>query len=147
MFFCRRGGWNDVVSREFKEVCVSSQQLKSDMSVVYLLLGGPDALEKCDPFVKGIITPDGFRIFSIYDFMQIVLISNEEPRSHTYVKKLWKTLCKCYSQFMEVKGTLGLAVPRSKMRKTEPKKGATVGTTVAGLKGVLDVLDKNHVSE
>jgi hypothetical protein len=27
-FFCRRGGWNDVVSGEFKEVCVSSQQVK-----------------------------------------------------------------------------------------------------------------------
>ena len=125
-----------------------SQQLKSDMSCVYLLLGGPDANQKIEQYIGGIITPDRCLVFSIYDFLQKALIYiSGKPPSRTYVKKLWKTLCKCYSQFMEVKGTLGLDVPRIKMRKTEPKKGVTVGTTVAGLKGVLDVLDKNHVSE
>jgi hypothetical protein len=114
------------------------------MSVTYLILGGPDVNQKCDPFVKGIITPDRFHIFSIYDFLQIALIGN---KNRTYIKKLWNTLCKYNSQFMYVHGTLCLANPSSKMRKTEPIKGATAGTTVAGLKGVLDVLDKSHVTD
>ena len=97
------------------------------MSVVYLLLGGHDEI------VKGIITPDGFHIFSIYDFMQIVMIGR---KSHTYVKREWNKLSSQHSHFMEVRGTLALAVPSSKM----PKKAPTAGTTVAGLKGVLDVL-------
>ena len=97
------------------------------MSVVYLLLGGHDEI------VKGIITPDGFHIFSIYDFMKIVMIGN---KSHTYVKREWKKLSSQHSQFMEVGGTLALAVPSSKMPNTAP----TAGTTIAGLKGVLDVL-------
>ena len=101
------------------------------MSVVYLLLGGRDAV------VKGIFTPDGFHVFSIYDFMQIVLIGD---KSRKYVTNLWNTLSRQHSHFMEVQGTLALAVPSTKMRKTEPKKGATAGTTVAGLKKVLDVL-------
>ena len=97
------------------------------MSVVYLLLGGHDEI------VKGIITPDGFHIFSIYDFMQIVMIGK---KSHTYVKREWKKLSSHHSHFMEVRGTLALAVPSSKMPNTAP----TAGTTIAGLKGVLDVL-------
>jgi hypothetical protein len=48
---------------------------------------------------------------------------------------------------MYVGGTLELAVPSSKMRKTDPKKGATAGTTVAGLRAVLDVLNENQVTE
>jgi hypothetical protein len=103
------------------------------MSVVYLLLGGRDAV------VKGIITPDGFRIFSIYEFMEIVLIGG---RRRKYVVNLWDTLSRQNTQFMEVQGTLALAVPSSKMPKREP----TAGTTVAGLRGVLDVLG-NRVSE
>ena len=103
------------------------------MSVVYLLLGGRDAV------VKGIITPDGFYIFSIYDFLQIVLIG---VRSRKYVTNLWNTLCNQNSQFMYVQGTLGLAVQSSKM----PKTPRTAGTTIAGLKAVLDVLG-NRVSE
>ena len=97
------------------------------MSVVYLLLGGRDAT------IGGIITPDDFHVFSIYDFMQIVLIGH---KNRTYVKKLWKGICSRHSHFMEVQGTLGLAVPSTKTRKTPP----TAGTTVAGLKGVLDAL-------
>ena len=107
------------------------------MSVVYLLLGGRDAT------IGGIITPDGFHVFSIYDFMQIVLIGH---KNRTYVKKLWKGICRRHSHFMEVEGTLDLAVPSTKTRKTEPKKGATAGTTIAGLQGVLDVLG-NRVAE
>ncbi len=42
---------------------------------------------------------------------------------------------------MEVRGTLALAVPSSKMPKTAP----TAGTTVVGLKGVLDVLGNSVV--
>jgi hypothetical protein len=103
------------------------------MAVVYLLLGDRDAV------VKGIITPDGFFIFSIYDFIQKVLIGN---KNHTYVKKLWHTLCTQNSQFMYVPGTLGLAVPSTKMPKTPP----TAGTTIAGLKAVLAVLG-NRVAE
>ena len=129
--------FNDVVSCKSAKVCVSSQQLTSDMSVVYLLLGGQDCI------IGGIITPDGYHVFSIYDFLQKVLIGN---KNRTYVKKLWNTLCNQNSQFMYVQGTLNLAVTSSKMRKTEPKKGATAGTTVAGLRGVLDVLG-NRVSE
>jgi hypothetical protein len=103
------------------------------MSVVYLLLGDRDSV------VKGIITPDGFFIFSIYDFLQKVLIGN---KNRTYVKKLWHTLCTQNIQFMYVQGTLGLAVTSSKMPKTPP----TAGTTIAGLKAVLDVLG-NRVAE
>ena len=76
------------------------------MSVVYLLLGDRDSV------VKGIITPDGFFIFSIYDFLQKVLIGN---KNRTYVKKLWHTLCTQNIQFMYVQGTLGLTVTSSKM--------------------------------
>ena len=97
------------------------------MSVAYLLLGG----EYC--FIGGIITPDGYHVFSIYEFLEKILIGN---KNHTYVKNLWNSVCNQNSQFMEVQGTLALAVPSSKM----PKKTPTAGTTVAGLKGVLDVL-------
>ncbi len=48
---------------------------------------------------------------------------------------------------MYVEGTLELAVPSSKMRKTTPKAGATTGTTVAGLRAVLDVLGRNQVTD
>jgi hypothetical protein len=109
------------------------------MSLVYLLLGGPDADEKCKPYIGGIITPDHFHIFSIYDFLQKVLIGN---MNRTYVKKLWNTLCRQHSQFIEVQGTLPLAVQSTKMPKTP-----TAGTTVAGLRGVLDVLGSNHVTD
>ena len=106
------------------------------MSVVYLLLGGRDVI------VNGIITPDGFHVFSIYDFLQIVLISGTEPcKSREDVKNAWKKVCRHKTQFKEVKGTLDLAVPSTKMRKTKP----TAGTTVAGLKGVLDVLGNTVV--
>jgi len=44
---------------------------------------------------------------------------------------------------MEVKGTVGLADPSTKMPKTPP----TAGTTVEGLKAVLDVLGRNHVTD
>jgi hypothetical protein len=103
------------------------------MSVVYLLLGGRDEI------IKGIITPDGFHVFSIYDFMQIVLIGG---KSRKYVTNLWDDVCRLHSHFMEVQGTLVLTVPSTKMPKREP----TAGTTVAGLRGVLDVLG-NRVSE
>ena len=106
---------------------VSRQQLNSEMSVVYLLLGGRDAI------VNGIFTPDGFHVFSIYEFLEIVLIGN---KNRTYVKKLWKNICRQHSHFMEVQGTLALAIPSTKMPKTPP----TAGTTVAGLQGILDVL-------
>ncbi len=109
------------------------------MSVAYLLLGQPHVDEKCDPFIKGIITPDHFHIFSIYDFLQKILIGN---KNRTYVKKLWTTLCRQHTQFMEVEGILDLAVRSSKMPKTPP----TAGTTVAGLRGVLDVLNDNQVT-
>ena len=97
------------------------------MSVVYLLLGGRDAI------VNGIFTPDGFHVFSIYEFLELVLIGK---RNRTYVKKLWKTLSRQHSHFMEVQGTLALAVPSTKMPRMPP----TAGTTVAGLRGILDVL-------
>ena len=113
------------------------------MSVVYLLLGGPDADQGFDPYVKGIVTPDRFHVFEIYDFLQIVLTEN---RNRTGIKKLWKDIRKHNAQFMYVQGTLDLLAPSSKMRKTEPKKGATAGTTVDGLRAVLDVLG-NRVSE
>jgi len=103
------------------------------MSVVYLLLGGRDEI------IKGIITPDGFHVFSIYEFMQIVLIGG---KSRKYVTNLWDDVCRLHSHFMEVQGTLGLAVQSSKMPKTPP----TAGTTIAGLKAVLDVLG-NRVAE
>jgi hypothetical protein len=104
------------------------------MSVAYLLLGGQDC------FIGGIITPDGYHVFSIYEFLQKVLIGN---KNRTYVKKLWTTICNQNSQFMHVQGTLDLAVPSSKMPKREP----TAGTTVAGLRAVLDVLSRNHVTD
>lgn len=112
---------------------MSSQILISAMSVVYLLLGGRDAI------VRGIFTPDGYHVFSIYEFLEIVLIGN---KNRTYVKKLWKNICRQHPHFMEVQGTLALAVPSTKMPKTPP----TAGTTILGLKGVLDVLG-NFVTE
>ena len=114
------------------------------MSVAYLLLGGPDADQTCDPFVKGIVTPDRFHVFEIYDFLQIVLIDNP---NREYVKYVWKDIRKHNAQIMYVQGTLDLLSPSKKMRKTEPKKGASPGTTVAGLKGILDVLGRNHVTD
>ena len=128
----------------FREICVSSQQLKIHMSVVYLLLGGPDADEKCKPYLGGIITPDHCLVFSIYDFLEKVLIyKSGKPPSRTYVKDFWKKLCKRNPQFMEVQGTLDLAVRSSEMPKTKP----TAGTTVAGLRGILDVLGRNDVTD
>ena len=97
------------------------------MSVAYLLLGG----EYC--FIGGIITPDGYHVFSIYEFLEKILIGK---KNHTYVKNLWNSVCNQHSQFMQVQGTLALAVPSTKMPKREP----TAGTTVAGLRAVLDVL-------
>jgi hypothetical protein len=61
---------------------------------------------------------------------------NGKPPSRMYVKDFWKKLCKRNSQFTQVQGTLDLAVRSTKMPKTPP----TAGTTVAGLRGVLDVL-------
>jgi hypothetical protein len=104
------------------------------MSVAYLLLGG----EEC--FIGGIITPDGYHVFSIYEFLQKVLLGN---KNRTYVKNLWNTVCNQNSQFMQVQGTLGLAVPSTKM----PKRAPTAGTTIAGLRAVLDVLGRNHVTD
>ena len=110
------------------------------MSVAYLLLGGPDADEKCDPFVEGIVTPDRFHIFGIIDFLQIVLRGNKDRK---YAEKLWKTICRQNSQFMYVPGTLDLLSPSTKMPKGQP----TAGTTVAGLRAVLNVLGRNHVTD
>jgi hypothetical protein len=57
------------------------------MSVVYLLLGGPDADQESEQFIGGIVTPDHCLIFSIYDFLQKILIFiNGKPPSRTYVK-------------------------------------------------------------
>jgi hypothetical protein len=110
------------------------------MSVAYLLLGGPDVSQRCDPFVKGIVTPDRFFVFSIIDFLQIVL---RVCINRKHAEKLWQTICKQNSQFMYVPGTLDLLVPSKKMPENKP----TAGTTVAGLKAVLDVLSRNHVTD
>ncbi len=48
---------------------------------------------------------------------------------------------------MYVQGTLELAIPSPKMRKTTPEKGACPGTTVAGLRAILDVLGRNQVTD
>ena len=103
------------------------------MSVVYLLLDGRDAI------VKGIVTPDRFHVFSIWDFLLIVLIGKKSRKD---AQNLWNDICRQHPQFMEVQGTLALAVPSTKMPKREP----TAGTTVAGLQALLDVLG-NRVSE
>jgi hypothetical protein len=118
------------------------------MSVVYLLLGGPNAFgNRCDAFVKDIVTPDGFHVFSIPDFLQIVLSSYpESQKNRKAVQKVWRDICRCNTQFMEVQGTLSLAVPTPKMRKTDPKAGATAAMTVPGLKALLDVLGNHQVS-
>ena len=97
------------------------------MSVVYLLLGGGYTN------IGGIFTPDGFHVFSIHDFMLIVLTGK---KSRKYVQNLWACICRQHSQFMEVPGTLALAVPSTKMPKRKP----IAGTTVAGLSAVLNVL-------
>ncbi len=110
------------------------------MSVAYLLLGGPDADEKCDTFVEGIVTPDRFHIFGIIDFLQISL---RGKKTRKYAEKLWKTICRQNSQFMYVPGTLDLLVPSTNMPKGKP----TAGTTVAGLRAVLNVLGRNHVTD
>jgi hypothetical protein len=114
------------------------------MSVVYLLLGGTDADQKSEQYIGGIITPDHCLIFSIYDFLQKILIFvSGKPPSRTYVKWLWNKICNQNPQFMQVQGTLDLAVRSSKMPKYPP----TAGTTVAGLRAVLDVLDTNQVTD
>jgi len=122
--------WSFANLRKF----VSSQQLKSDMFVVYLLLGGRDAS------VGGIITPDGFHVFSIYDFMQLVISGKGPRKSRKYVLNLWNDICRQNSQFTEVKGTLDVAVPSTKMKKTP-----TAGMSVMGLQALLHVLG-NQVS-
>ena len=99
----------------------------TQMSVVYLLLGGGYTN------IGGIFTPDGFHVFSIHDFMLIVLTGK---KSRKYVQNLWACICRQHSQFMEVPGTLALAVPSTKMPKRKP----IAGTTVAGLSAVLNVL-------
>jgi len=110
------------------------------MSVAYLILGGPDVSQRCDPFVKGIVTPERLHVFGIIDFLQIVL---RVCINRKHAEKLWQTICKQNSQFMHVPGTLDLLSPSTKMPKTQP----TAGTTVAGLRGVLDVLSRNHVTD
>ena len=110
------------------------------MSVAYLLLGGPDVSQRCDPFVKGIVTPDRCHVFSIIDFLQIVL---RVCINRKHAEKLWQTICKQNPQFMYVPGTLDLLSPSKKMPENKP----TAGTTVAGLKAVLDVLSRNHVTD
>jgi hypothetical protein len=125
------------------------------MSVVYLLLGGPDEDKNGGPdddenkwYLGGIITPDGYHVFEIYDFLQIALISHPKPqKSRKYVQQLWQKMCRRHSQFMYVQGTLELAIPSPNMRKTTPEKGATPGTTVAGLRAILDVLGRNQVTD
>ena len=125
------------------------------MSVVYLLLGGPDEDKNGGPdddenkwYLGGIITPDGYHVFEIYDFLQIALISHPKPqKNRNYVKGLWQKMCRRHSQFMYVQGTLELAIPSPNMRKTTPEKGATPGTTVAGLRAILDVLGRNEVTD
>ncbi len=113
-----------------------------------MLLGRPNAFgNKCDAICKGILTPDNYHVFSILDFLQIVLSSCPEPqKSRKAVQKLWRDVCRCNAQFMQVQGTLTLAVPTPKMRKTDPKAGATAGMTVPGLKALLDVLGNHQVS-
>jgi hypothetical protein len=116
------------------------------MSVAYLLLGGPlpdesdDESKKCDPFVKGIVTPDRFHVFSIIDFLQIAL---KGQKDRNYADWLWQTTCRQNSQFMYVPGTLDLLVPSTNMPNGQP----TAGTTVAGLREVLNVLSRNHVTD
>jgi hypothetical protein len=76
-----------------------------------------------------------------------VLSSYPEPqKNRKAVQKVWRDVCRCNAQFMQVQGTLGLAVPTPKMRKTDPKAGATAGMTVPGLKALLDVLGAHQVS-
>ena len=110
------------------------------MSVAYLILGGNDADERCDPFVKGIVTPDRCHVFGIIDFLQIVL---RVCINRKHAEKLWQTICKQNSQFMFVPGTLDLLAPSTKMPENQP----TAGTTVAGLRAVLNVLGRNHVTD
>ena len=119
------------------------------MSVVYLLLGGYDRdMNKCKWYLSGIITPDNYHVFSIYDFLQIALISNPgTQKSRKHVEQLWKTICHQHPQFMYVEGTLELVIPFPKMRKITPKQGATTGTTVAGLQAILHVLGRNQVTD
>ena len=125
------------------------------MSVVYLLLGGPDEDKNGGPdddenkwYLGGIITPDGYHVFEIYDFLQNALISHPKPqKSRKYVQQLWQKMCRRHSQFMYVQGTLELAIPSPEMRKITPKQGATPGTTVAGLRAILDVLGRNQVTD
>ena len=110
------------------------------MSGAYLLLGGPDADQTCDPFVKGIVTPDRCLVFGIIDFLQIVL---RVCINRKHAEKLWQTICKQNSQFMYVPGTLDLLSPSTKMPTGQP----TAATTVAGLREVLNVLSRNHVTD
>ena len=48
---------------------------------------------------------------------------------------------------MYVQGTLELAIPSPEMRKITPKQDATPGTTVAGLRAILEVLGRNQVTD
>ena len=79
-------------------------------------------------------------MFSIIDFLQIVL---RVCINRKHAEKLWQTICKQNPQFMFVPGTLDLLSPSKKMPENKP----TAGTTVAGLKAVLDVLSRNHVTD
>ena len=92
-------------------------------------------------YVRGIITEHALHIFCLYDFMQHVLVHDVNGcRSRTYVKKLFKTLCRENAQFMEFKKPLRPAVASTKMQLTP-----TAGMTVMGLQALLQALGQ-HVS-
>jgi hypothetical protein len=95
------------------------------MSAVYLMLSS-------NASVRGIITEHGMHIFCLYDFMQHVLVHDVNGRkSRTYVKNLFKTLCRENSQFMEFKKTLRPAVASTKMQLTPTAVRPFVEATLA----------------
>jgi len=105
------------------------------MSAVYLMLWS-------NASVRGIITEQALHIFCLYDFMQHVLVHDVNGcKSRTYVKKLFKTLCRENAQFMEFKQPLRPAVASTKMQLTP-----TAGMTVMGLQALLQALG-NKVNE
>ena len=99
------------------------------MSVLYLKL-------MSNFTIRGITTPDGIQVFSIYDFINIVC-----QKTGSYSRHLWKRLMCNTSKFTEIKEVLVLDIPSSNVMKY-----TTPGMTVMGLQRLLCILDKK-VSE
>jgi hypothetical protein len=109
------------------------------MSAVYLMLWS-------NASVRGIITEHALHIFCLYDFMQHVLVHDVNGcKSRTYVKKLFKTLCRENAQFMEFKKPLRPAVASTKMKLTPTLANYMLGDRSSVIEVDLEQVAHPHI--